>query len=139
MLNDSVHLGFQLCVEFRETPAHAAVFTHLFGDDFIQRDAAFLHARQRALIDPRQRGAQRFLVVERLLALGGGKRHRLAVKLHRAVRANHQIAVFAHHLHMLGLEHHVVARRDAAFVFRLGLHRCHQQHAQQRFTHHTRS
>lgn len=46
-LNNAVHLFFQLRVQLSQTTVHTAVGADLFGNDFIQRLAAF-STRERA-------------------------------------------------------------------------------------------
>ena len=101
MLNNAVHLLFQLFVELRQAGAHVTALSHLFGDDLIQRDAALLYARQGTFINPRQRGTQIGLVVFRLLTLSGGQVVLFTVKCDVPVRRNHQMTVLAFDLHGL--------------------------------------
>ena len=116
---------------------HAAAGPHLFGNDFIQRGAAFFYPRAGAFINPRQAAAQASLIVLRLLALSGVQRIGFPVKGQIAVRLNHQIAVFAFHLHLLRAEDDIVTRRDATLVVRMrGQSGDGKRHCQQRFAHH---
>ena len=65
----------------------------------------------------RKPGATQFsLIILRLLALGGIQGILLTVIHHVAVWRDHQIAVFALHLHGLRADNHIVTRRDAALV-----------------------
>ncbi len=135
--DNAVHLFFQLRVQFGQATVHAAVGANLFGNDFIQRLAAFFDSRTRAFVNPRQAAAQAGLIILRLFALGGAERIGLAVKGQIAVRLYHQIAVFPFHLHLLRAEDHIVTRRDATLVVRMGRQSGDgERHRQQRFTHH---
>ncbi len=136
-LNDAVHLFFQLRVQLGQTTVHTAIGADLFGNDFIQRLAAFFDSRTRAFVNPRQAATQTGLVILRLFALGGAERISLAVKGQVAVRFDHQIAVFPFHLYLLRGEDHIVTRRDATLVVRMGRQSGDgERHRQQRFTHH---
>ena len=71
------------------------------------------------------------------LALGGVQGILLTVIHHVAVWRDHQIAVFALHLHGLRADNHIVTRRDATLVVRVrGQSGNGQRHRQQRFAHH---
>ena len=100
-LDNAVHLLFELLVELRKAGAHITALPHLFGDDFVQRDAALFDARQGTFINPWQRGTQIGLIIFRLLTLCGGQVVLFAVKGDVPFRRNHQIAVLAFDLHGL--------------------------------------
>ena len=136
-LNNAVHLRFQLRVEFGQTTAHIAVLADFFGNNFVQRHAAFFNPVTRAFVNPRQRATQFRLIIFGLLALGRGERVRLAVVGDVAVGGNNKIAVFPFHLHGLRVEHHVITRGDAALVVSVGGGRRERKNCrQQRFAHH---
>ena len=135
-LDNAVHLLFELLVQPGQAGAHVAALTYLFGDDLIQRDAALFDARQRAVINPWQRGTQIGLIIFRLLTLCGGQVVLLAVIGDVSFRRNHQIAVLAFDLHGLRAQHHVITRGDATLIIRMGgKSGCHQSNSQQRFAH----
>jgi hypothetical protein len=103
-------------IKFGQTAAHFAAFAHLLNDNFIQRNTGFFDAAFRAFINPRQGATEFSLIILRLLALGGIQGILLTVIHHVAVWRDHQIAVFALHLHGLRADNHIVTRRDAALV-----------------------
>ena len=57
-LNYAVHLFFQLRVQFGQATVHAAVGANLFGNDFIQRLAAFFRLANARLRQSTQAAAQ---------------------------------------------------------------------------------
>ncbi|CZY06652.1 Uncharacterised protein [Enterobacter cloacae] len=101
MLDNPVHLLFQLFVELRQAGAHVAALTYLFGNDLIQRNAAFLNAGQGAFVNPRQRSTQIGLVVSGLLTLRGGQVVLFAIERDITLRRDDQIAVLTFNLNGL--------------------------------------